>query len=148
MERVSGDAFIIRRVSPPRPDMDFVTRKSESRMRATSAALFLREGEKGLSCSQLAITSPRQLLAQIDASLADGWEVAIWKVAEISAEYFEVIKTPSNPPELDPGHCEIRATSTFSQKLVSKLAKASTILTQKEIETLRAGDVPVGITSA
>ena len=66
-------------------------------MRATSAALFLREGEKGLSCSQ-------------------------------------------------PGHCEIRPTTLFSQKLQSKLAKTSTILTHEEIDTLYAGDIPVGFT--
>lgn len=126
--------------------MDYVTRKSETRMRATSAALFLREGERGLSCSQLAITSPKQLLAQVDASVSDGWEVAIWKVDDIPADYFEVVETPSNPPELDPGHCEIRPTTLFSQKLQSKLAKTSTILTHEEIDTLYAGDIPVGFT--
>ena len=138
MEPVSGDEYIIRRIPPPRPSMDFITQKSDGLWRATSAALHRREGEMGLSCSRLAITSPKQLLAQINASVHDGWEVCIWKVSDIP-EGLSVVITPSSPPELDPGHCEIRS-QNFTDRLRSKLAKASVVLTHAQVETMRAGD--------
>ena len=140
MELVSGDEYVIRRIPPPRPNMNFIAAKSDSRFRATSAALYRREGELGLSCSRLSITSPAQLLAQVDALIHDGWEVCIWKVCDIPAG-LSVVITPSDPPDLDPGHCEIRSPE-FNDRLKSKLARASTILTHKEIETMQPGDIP------
>lgn len=140
MERVGGEEYIIRRIPPSRPNMDFIAKKSETRSRATSAALYRREGELGLSCSRLLITSPAELLAQVNASHRDGWGVCIWKVSEIP-DGLSVVIVPCNPPDLDPGHCEIRSTD-FTDRLKSKLAKASTVLTPKEIESLQAGDIP------
>ena len=118
--------------------MDFITQKTDGLWRATSAALHRREGEIGLSCSRLAVTSPKQLLAQINASVHDGWEVCIWKVSDIP-EGLSVVITPSSPPELDPGHCEIRS-QNFTDRLRSKLAKASVVLTHAQVESMRAGD--------
>ena len=140
MEPVSGDEFIIRRVPPPRPNMDFITKKSDSMWRATSAALHRRELELGLSCSRLSKTSPKQLLAQVNASHRDGWEVCIWKVSDIP-DGLTVVITPSDPPDLDPGHCEIRS-KDFNDRLRSKLARLSTVLTHAEIESMEAGDLP------
>lgn len=143
MEQVGGNEYIIRRIPPPRPNMDFIAPKTDGRWRATSASLHVREGEAGLSCSRLAVTSPKQLLSQINASVHDGWEVCFWKVSEIP-EGLLVVTTPSAPPELDPGHCEIRS-ENFTDRLKSKLAKASMILTHTQVETLRAGDSLEGI---
>ena len=133
MDVVSIDEFIIRRIPPGKPDFDTVVSCGDYD-RPTSATLGLRRGEYGLSCSRLAITSPAQLLAQQNCLLADGWRVCIWKVADLPAE-LEVIVTPSDPPGLDQGHCEIRAKSGFvyNGKLASKLAKKARILKPDEM---------------
>lgn len=125
---ISGDDYIIRRV-PPSGEIDYVKAKPDGTVRPTSASLFLRTGESGLSCSQKKITSPSQLLNQIGQSFSSGWAVAVWKVGDLPAG-LEVVATPSQPPELDPGHCEIRPTdgTTFSSKLRSRLAKAGAIV--------------------
>jgi hypothetical protein len=127
MDEVDGAEYIIRRIPPGTPGQDTVLPPAGER--ATSATLMLREGEIGLSCSRLSVTSPKELLAQIDKSTADGWSVCIWKVSELPEDLYVVI-TPSAPPDLDPGHCEIRAKpgKNFSKKLASKLAKKSRIL--------------------
>ncbi len=127
MDGVDGNEYIIRRIPPGRPGQDTVLPPAGER--ATSATLMLREGEDGLSCSRLSITSPEDLLAQIDKSTDEGWSVCVWKVSELP-EGLQVVVTPSDPPELDPGHCEIRPKRgrVFSKKLASKLAKKSKIL--------------------
>jgi hypothetical protein len=140
MDLVSGDEYILRRIPPPKPNMNYVTEKPDKRLRATSAALYIRPSEMGLSCSRLSKTSPKQLLAQIGASSSDGWEVCIWKVSDIP-EGLSVVITPSQPPDLDPGHCEIRS-KDFSDKLRSKLARASTVLTESEIDLMIPGSIP------
>ena len=143
MELVSDEEYIIRRVPPPKPNLDFIVKKSDSRFRATSASLHRRPGEMGLSCSRLSKTSPKQLLAQINVSSRDGWEVCFWKVGDIP-EGLMVVITPSQPPDSDPGHCEIRS-KDFTKKLVSKLAGASTILTEPEIDEMIPGSIPIQI---
>ena len=143
MEQVSGEEFIIRRVPPSSDKMTFSKGKTDSpnaRKRATSSTLNLRPLELGLSCSRLLITSPSQLLAQVNLSIKDGWEVSVWKVKDLP-DGLSVVVTPSVPQELDPGHCEIRS-PCFSEKLKSKLAQASTILTDNQVEKMKAGDIP------
>lgn len=143
MTLVSGEEYIIRRVPPSTGKMTYSKGKSDSpnaRKRATSASLNRRPLELGLSCSRLIITSPSQLLAQIDLSIKDGWEVCVWKVNDLP-EGLSVVITPSVPQELDPGHCEIRSPG-FSERLKSKLAQASTILTDNQVEKMKAGDIP------
>lgn len=56
-------------------------------------------------------------------------------------EGLSVVITPSQPPDLDPGHCEIRS-KDFSDKLRSKLARASTVLTESEIDLMMPGSIP------
>lgn len=142
-EEISNDEFIIRRIPPSRPEiqLDYVTMKDGDRKRATSMALSLRTGENGLSCSRLTKTSPKQLLAQVGVSTSDGWTVAIWKISELPIG-LKVVITPSTPPDLDPGHCEIRPIDTYTRKIQSNLAKASTILSVEDIESLKPGDIP------
>lgn len=143
MELVSKEEYIIRRIPPSSDKMTYSKAKANSlnaRTRATSAALFRRPGELGLSCSRLSITSPIQLLSQVKLSHMDGWEVCVWRVSELP-DGVTVIITPSVPPELDPGHCEIRSPD-FSKKLISKLAAASTILTLDQLVNMQAGDIP------
>ena len=131
-EVVHGDEFIIRRIPPGKPGQDTVLPPNGER--ATSATLMLREGEIGLSCSRLSITSPEELLAQIDKSADEGWSVCEWKVSELP-EDLHVVVTPSDPPELDLGHCEIRAKpgNVYSRKLASKLAKVRKILLRGDL---------------
>lgn len=142
-EEIRNDEFIIRRIPPSKPDLqlDYVTNKDEHRKRATSAAVALRPGERGLSCSRLQITSPKQLLAQVGVSIAAGWNVAVWKISELP-KGLNVVLTPSEPAEMDPGHCEIRPIGDYTRAIQSKLAKASTILFTEEIESMKAGDFP------
>jgi hypothetical protein len=132
MDEVDGDEFIIRRIPPGRPGQDTVLPPAGER--ATSATLMLREGEEGLSCSRLSITSPEKLLAQIDKSTKEGWSVCVWKVSELPEDLCVVV-IPSDPPELDLGHCEIRPKPgiVFSRKLASKLAKVSKILLRGDV---------------
>lgn len=134
MDRVSGGEFIIRRIPPGLPDFD-TTKESVNGKRATSATLGLRDSESGLSCSRINITKPLDLLEQAGKTVQDGWMVCIWKVSDIPDD-LEVVVTPSEPPELDPGHCEIRAKpgKKYDQKAASKLSKKSRILTAAEIE--------------
>lgn len=142
-EEISNDEFIIRRIPPSKPEiqLDYVTTKDGDRKRATSIALALRAGEIGLSCSRLKETSPKQLLAQVGVSTLDGWTVAIWKISELPIG-LKVEITPSVPPDLDPGHCEIRPIDTYTRKIQSNLAKSSTILSVEDIESLKPGDIP------
>jgi hypothetical protein len=143
MELVSKEEYIIRRVPPSSDKMIYSKVKADSpnaRKRATSAALFRRQGELGLSCSRLSITSPIQLLSQVNLSFLDGWEVSVWRVGDLP-EGLSVVITPSDPPELDRGHCEIRSPD-FSKRLLSKLAYASTILTLDQLVNIKAGDIP------
>ena len=134
MERVSGDEFVIRRIPPGKPDFD-TTKDSENGKRATSATLGLRDNESGLSCSRLKLTTPIALLEQAGKTIQDGWMISVWKVSQLPEE-LEVVVTPSDPPELDPGHCEIRAKQgkKYDQKAASKLARKSRILTPEEME--------------
>lgn len=127
-EIVAESEFIIRRI-PPSSMMDTVKKLGDGGYRPTSATLGLRPGEKGLSCSRRCVTSPEQLLSQIGKDESDGWMVAAWQVSELPAG-LEVILTPSDPPELDPGHCEIRPVSgnAFKSSLSSKLAKKGRII--------------------
>ena len=85
------------------------------------------------------MTSPKMLLSQLSDSA--GWHVGIWKVSSIPAGLI-VLVTPSDPPDLDPGHCEIRGVPIYSKSLQSKFAKSSTILTEKEVDSLLPGDTP------
>lgn len=64
--------------------------------------------------------------------------VCIWRVGDLPDD-LEAISTPSNPPELDPGHCEIRAKAgkIYDQRLASKLARNSRILTKQEIQEMQ-----------
>jgi len=143
MAMVSGEEYIIRRVPPSTEKMTYSKNKLNSpnlRKRATSAALFRRPSELGLSCSRLSITSPSQLLAQVNVSVKDGWEVCVWRTSELPAG-LSVLITPSIPQDLDAGHCEIRSPE-FSKKLISKLADASTILTADQVVNMKAGDIP------
>ena len=131
-ETVSPEAFIIRRI-PPSNEIDTVAKLDDGSLRPTSATLSLRAGEAGLSCSQAAITSPEQLLKQIGKTGADGWMVAKWLVSDVPKE-LEVVVTPSDPPALDPGHCEIRRIDglKISKKQSSQLAKAGRILSDSQ----------------
>ncbi len=143
MEPVSKEEYIIRRVPPSSDKMIYSKVKANSpnaRKRATSAALYRRQGELGLSCSRLSITSPIQLLSQVNLPSLDGWEVCVWRVGDLP-EGLSVMITPSVPPELDRGHCEIRSRD-FSKRLISKLADASTILTTDQVANMKAGDIP------
>lgn len=144
MEEVPPIEFIIRRIPPSQPEasLDFVVSKNNGRFRATSGSLGVRSGKLGLSCSRLKVTSPKMLLAQLSNCNPAGWSVAIWKVSSIPAGLVVVV-TPSDPPELDLGHCEIRGKPIYSRALQSKLAKSSTILTETEIDSLQPGDMPV-----
>lgn len=137
-EPVPDEKSIIRRV-PPSGNMDFVVTRKDGSLRPTSAALFVREGEVGLSCSRSDVTTPESLLAQIEKSADVGWMVAVWKVKDLP-EGLEVIDTPSDPPGLDPGHCEIRVKEghRFTPKLRSKLAKAGAIVHPKPADSERA----------
>ncbi|MCA9126870.1 MAG: hypothetical protein KDB22_07290 [Planctomycetales bacterium] len=132
MDEVDGEEYIIRRIPPGRPGQDTVLPPHGER--ATSATLMLRVNEIGLSCSRKLITSPEQLLAQIGKSTEDGWSVCTWKVSDIPDD-LQVVVTPSEPPELDPGHCVIRPKpgKSFTKKLASKLAKKSTIVLRGDI---------------
>ena len=143
MDEVPASEFIIRRIPPSQPEssLDFVVRKDNNRARATSASLGIRAGELGLSCSRLELTSPKMLLGQLKFSPV-GWNVAIWKVSEIPMGLVVVI-TPSDPPDLDPGHCEIRGAPIYNKSLQSKLAKSSTILTEAEVDSIEPGDSPI-----
>ena len=143
MAMVSAEEYIIRRVPPSTEKMTYSKDKlnsPNSRKRVTSAGLFRRPLELGLSCSRLSITSPSQLLAQVNVSVKDGWEVCVWKASELPEGLFVFI-TPSIPQEFDAGHCEIRSPE-FSKKLISKLVDASTILTADQVVNMKAGDIP------
>ena len=142
-EEIRSDEFIIRRIPPSKPQiqLDFIKPIDDRRYRATSIALALRQGETGLSCSRLRITSPKQLLAQDGVTITDGWTVAIWRVDELPTG-LQVVATPSKPAELDLGHCEIRPIDRYTKALQSKLAGASVILSAEEIDSMNAGEIP------
>lgn len=127
-DRLGETEVIIRRI-PPSEKMETVKQTNDGGLRPTSATLYLRDGETGLSCSRLSITSPVELLRQIDESTASGWSVAMWVVKDIPRD-LEVVITPSDPPSLDLGHCEIRPKPgvKFSDKLASKLARKGRIV--------------------
>lgn len=129
MDEVDGEEYIIRRIPPGRPGQDTVLPPHGERATSATLMLMLRGNETGLSCSRKLITSPEALLAQIGKSVEDGWSVCIWRVSDIPDD-LHVVVTPSVPPELDPGHCEIRPKpgKTFSKKLASKLARKSAIV--------------------
>ncbi len=126
---VDSNEFIIRRIPPTSEDFETIVTRPDGTVRPSSATLGLASGELGLSCSQLSVTSPQELLAQEPATQSGGWMIAKWQVRDIP-EGLEVVVTPSNPPELDPGHCEIRPKPgiEYKPKLRTKLAKAGTIL--------------------
>lgn len=137
---VSDDDRIIRRILPS-GDIETTIVRPDGSHTPTSATLGLRHGELGLSCSLRRITSPQELLRQIGASVDDGWTVAEWRVGDLPAD-LEVVVTPSVPPDLDPGHCEIRprAGKTFSKRLQSKLAKQGRVLDPSEFERASTDD--------
>ena len=132
-ERVDGEEFIIRRIPPGNPGFDTTMFDENGKERATSATLGLRPGEAGLSCSRFKITTPSALLAQIGVSLDDGWKVCCWKVCELPVGV-EVLIVPTDPPELEPGHCEIRPL-TGKNYNNTKIAKASRVLSSDEVKS-------------
>ncbi len=136
---VGSDEIILRRIPPP-PE-NAIQILPDGGYRATSFRLRLRDGELGLSCSRLALTSPRALLDQLrlQGTSVDGWMVCRLLVADVRSLGLEVQHIPLTN---DHGHCEIRpiSPSTLDKNLTSKLAKKTRILTPEEIESVQAGD--------
>lgn len=143
-EPIGDDEVILRRIPPSRLGMDS-TKPLPNGRRATSLHLATKPGEVGLSCSRLRQTSPRELLAELVGADIDptGWMVCrIW-VRDVRQLKLEVIHKPT---ARDNGHCEILGASgmlAFPNNQNSRLAKETRILTDDEVATLNAGDLPV-----
>ena len=102
----------------------------------------LRQGEIGLSCTRLLLTSPWELLEQLrlqDKS-PDDWMVCRISVADVRALGLDVVHVPTDD---DYGHCEVRGNRSvqISKGIASKLAKKTRILTDDEIATVKAGGI-------
>lgn len=129
---VPDSELVIRRI-PPDGNPKTVKADADGTLRPTSGMMATRSGEVGLSCSRKALTSPSELLLQLEAQMKDpsGWMVCEVPVATVTALGFKVIICPT---DIDPGHCEIRPTGelTFSKGNCRKLARAARIITETE----------------
>lgn len=125
---VPESELILRRI-PPDGTPKTVKVDAEGISRPTSGMMATRAGEAGLSCSRKAMTSPAELLAQLELQGKDstGWMVCELSVSAVTSLGFKVIICPT---ELDPGHCEIRPTGelTFSKGNCRKLARHAQII--------------------
>lgn len=140
-ERIADDEVILRRIPPSTLGMASTKELPNGDHRATSVRLSTKPDEQGLSCTRLKLTSPQQLLAQLehDGIAQDGWFVCRMTVSDVRSLALEVIPFPT---ERDPGHCEIRSLDSLAYPNTrnSKLAKKTRILTADEVATIRAGD--------
>lgn len=139
-EEIGNKEIILRRI-PPDGQIPSTQARPDGRLRAISARLQIKKGETGLSCSRLLITSPSELLDQLEFSsiLKEGWMVCRMCASDIRDLGLDIFYCKTNQ---DPGHCEIRSTpsQSYSNTIRSKLAKTTRILTEDEIESLQAGD--------
>lgn len=136
-----GDKEIILRRIPPSGNIESTQVRPEGGLRAVSIHLQIKKDETGLSCSRLLITSPKELLDQLEFS---GIPKQAWMVCRIFASdiYDLGLDVVYCKTELDLGHCEIRPTpnQSYSKTIRSKLAKKTRILTEDEVDSLQAGD--------
>ena len=94
---ISDDEFLIRRVPPGE-----VWQKAGRE--PTSVNVELRPGEMGLSASRASITTPTALLAQIGASVGQGWLVITARVGDLRAFGLRIVPKPEDH---NLGHVEI-----------------------------------------
>ena len=137
---ISDDDVLLRRLPPNRDGFVSMTPREGGGHRATSAFMSVRSGERGGSCSQLAITSPQDLLEQLRNQGKDpsDWHVCRIFVRDVRALGLQVVPAPT---DIDPGHCEIRPADglKFAKRTPQKLARKTRILTPAEVQTLQAG---------
>lgn len=140
-EPVADDEVILRRIPPSKLGIATTKEVSKGGHRATSATLSTDQGEEGLSCSRLAITSPQQLLNQLSDQGKDleGWTVCRMFVRDVRALGLDVVP---RPVQNDLGHCEIvdADSKPYPNSKKSKLAKKTRIMTDEEIIRLKGGD--------
>jgi hypothetical protein len=151
VEPIGDDEVILRRIPPselqPGLKMDSTSPRPQGGLRANSVRLRTKDGETGLSCTCMRLTSPRVHLDDLIHDDIDptGWMVCRICVRDVRRLGLEVIHKPT---ERDPGHCEIvgkseqGATLNYPNIKSSKLAKETRILTDEEVAKLKAGDLP------
>ena len=141
-QQIDDDEVIIRRIPPSTAGGASTKELHDGRHRATSFRMSTKHpDETGLSCSRMKLTSPRELLDQLQIHGIDpvGWTVCRLLVRDVRELGLDVVFCRTDD---DPGHCEIRGKDglDFPNKSSSRLAKKSLILTEEQIKTLKAGD--------
>ena len=136
IEDILSDEIILHRIPPPESEN---TKPAErGRNRPISQRLqTLSKDARGLSCSRLKQTSPRNLLGQLVSHGKDpeGWSVCFLRVGDVRDLGLDVIHVPR---ENDPGHCEIRG--QFVRKTPKRLSEIARMLTSEELGSIVAGD--------
>ena len=140
-EVIASDEIILRRI-PPDSISASTQARPEGGLRATSFRLKPAPDEEGISCSRLKQTAPTQLLELLKNQniSPSGWLVCRIRVSDVRKLGLDVVHVPTDE---DPGHCEIRSTSNqpLNDRVCSKLAKTTRILTEEEVTRLQAGDI-------
>jgi hypothetical protein len=142
---IAPGEVLLRRV-PPCTDK-VVRRKIDDQgvLRPASSATSTRENEEYLSCSRLQITSPRQLLEQLDDST--GWGVCCFRARDVqtlSDGGGGHLTLRHEPEENDPGHAGIYSAGfrpyPQAKSPAKHLAKVARMLTDDELQRLRPGE--------
>jgi len=138
-DRIGDDEVLLRRIPPSTEEVQTVTERVDSTLRATTWAMLTRRDETELSCSLLRITPPRKLLSELTHQGIDltGWHVCRFLAFDVRAAGLEVEQTPT---DRDPGHCSIfdinGESAGYPKKKARKLARRTHILTDEEIDIL------------
>lgn len=144
LQRLEPSEVIIRRIPPDAENNRSTVERPEGGRRPASSRMMIRREQTGLSCSQLAITTPARLLRIIDVrpESPEGWKVCYLTVGDAEALGLQVVITEADD---DPGHCEIRPTDRpFTKGVAQKLAHKAIILTDDQMRTV-SSDNPIAV---
>ena len=132
-ERIGDAEVLLRRIPPSNENMPSTSARGDGTLRATSLRMRTLPDEDHLSGSLARITSPRQLLddLQNDGIDPQGWHVCQFRAADVREVGLEVTHTPT---PRDPGQCSITANDglAYPNRKAQKLARRTRVLTDEE----------------
>ncbi len=151
---LAPEEFILRRVPP---HFDIMTLADGSHRPPSNAMMprKLRDGsvETALSCSRLLLTTPAELLSQLqlmEPSIdSTGWKVCYLRVSDVNGirdgdnGYLSVVTDPRYDIPVDLGHCGIYGANQQpcprTKIAAKKLAAIARILTDKQVCSMPRG---------